>query len=369
MIAKNEAGVIERCIKSVLPLIDYCLVVDTGSTDGTQGVVMAYLSEIGLQGEVIDEPFQDFAYNRTFALDQLRAHTDIDYCLMIDCDEQLIFQQGFDFQAFKDSLTHGAYQIQTRHGGCYYNRPQLFSNRLPFYFKSVLHEYLECREPHKREQAEGFYNLYGLDGARSRDPGKYKKDVAVLLQALETETDPFLRSRYTYYLANSYRDSGQLALAIPRYIDRAMMGYWIDEVYLSTLTAARLKDRLGHPAPEVLQGYLKAIDILPNRAEAYLNAMRLCRNNSMHTTAYLLGKQALTLSMPPKGALFVEVAAYQYAVADELAVAANNTGNFAEAAQLCAALLASEHLPLEWCERVGANHRYALSKSPVAATC
>jgi len=39
MIVKNESHVIERCIKSVRPLIDYVFIVDTGSTDNTIDVI------------------------------------------------------------------------------------------------------------------------------------------------------------------------------------------------------------------------------------------------------------------------------------------------------------------------------------------
>ena len=39
MIVRNEAPVIRRCLASVLPIIDYWAIVDTGSTDGTQGLI------------------------------------------------------------------------------------------------------------------------------------------------------------------------------------------------------------------------------------------------------------------------------------------------------------------------------------------
>jgi glycosyltransferase involved in cell wall biosynthesis len=39
MIVKNEAPVIRRCLDSVRPIIDYWVIVDTGSTDGTQDVI------------------------------------------------------------------------------------------------------------------------------------------------------------------------------------------------------------------------------------------------------------------------------------------------------------------------------------------
>ena len=39
MIVKNEAHVIARCLASVRPIIDYWVIVDTGSTDGTQDAI------------------------------------------------------------------------------------------------------------------------------------------------------------------------------------------------------------------------------------------------------------------------------------------------------------------------------------------
>ena len=36
MIVKNEQPVIRRCLASVKEMIDYWVIVDTGSTDGTQ---------------------------------------------------------------------------------------------------------------------------------------------------------------------------------------------------------------------------------------------------------------------------------------------------------------------------------------------
>ena len=68
MIVKDESQVILRCLRSVRPLIDYMLIVDTGSTDGTQQIIQNYLQDERLDGEVIDAPWRDFAYNRTMAL-------------------------------------------------------------------------------------------------------------------------------------------------------------------------------------------------------------------------------------------------------------------------------------------------------------
>ena len=52
MIVKNEARVIERCLDSVRSLVDYVLIEDTGSSDGTQDVVRRWLDRVRLPGEV-----------------------------------------------------------------------------------------------------------------------------------------------------------------------------------------------------------------------------------------------------------------------------------------------------------------------------
>src|SRR3972149_9108675 len=67
MIVKDEALVIERCLGSVKHLIDYWVIVDTGSKDGTQEIIKNYLKDI--PGELYESPWVDFAHNRNEALD------------------------------------------------------------------------------------------------------------------------------------------------------------------------------------------------------------------------------------------------------------------------------------------------------------
>ena len=74
MIVKNEAHVIERCMESLKRLLDYVLIVDTGSDDGTPQVINNWLNVNNIPGEVIIEPWKNFAYNRTFALEKLREN-------------------------------------------------------------------------------------------------------------------------------------------------------------------------------------------------------------------------------------------------------------------------------------------------------
>lgn len=85
MIVKNEAPVIARCLASVKPWVDHWVIVDTGSSDGTQDLVRQCME--GVPGSLHERPWVDFAHNRNEALELARPHGD--YLLFIDADEQL----------------------------------------------------------------------------------------------------------------------------------------------------------------------------------------------------------------------------------------------------------------------------------------
>ncbi len=95
MIVKNEAAVIERCLRSVRPFIDAWAIADTGSSDGTQEIVRRVLQ--GIPGELIERPWVDFSTNRNQALELARRHGD--YALIIDADEVLQADTGFAWPA------------------------------------------------------------------------------------------------------------------------------------------------------------------------------------------------------------------------------------------------------------------------------
>src|SRR5438309_6095488 len=78
MIVKNEAHVIEELLATVAKYIDYYVISDTGSTDGTQEKIKNYFDKIGINGEIHQNTwvcptseinYFDFGYNRSIALD------------------------------------------------------------------------------------------------------------------------------------------------------------------------------------------------------------------------------------------------------------------------------------------------------------
>ena len=365
MIVKNETKIIRRCLESTLPLVDYILVVDTGSTDGTQQMIRDFLAEHEVKGAVIEEPWRDFAYNRSVALERLREVEEVDYGLIIDADDTLEIDAGFDARAFKTQMTYDLYDVPVRHGGIAHHRPQLFSNRLPFSFKGVVHEYLEAPPgPLSRESVKGFAIRASTSGARSENPRKYQDDADVLERALAAETDPFLISRYTFYLAQSYRDSGEPEKALANYLKRAELGYWAEEIYVSLLDAGNLAAALGRPFDEVIAIYERAAQLVPTRAEALYAASHYCRDKGKNTEGVVFAHRGVDLQQP--NGLFIQPWVYDYGILDEFAINAYWAGHYRESLDASLKLLASEKLPPGMVKRIAANARFAGEKMPAA---
>ena len=364
MIVKNEAGVILRCLDSMKPFLDYVLIEDTGSTDGTQQIIRDWLQRENIPGEVIEEPWQNFAYNRSHVMAALQRVESVDYALIMDADDKLVFDPGFDAAAYKAAMRLDLYDVEIRHGNARFFRPQICSNHLPFCFKAVLHEYLEApAEMKTRGNAEGFHIQTGAGGARSTNPRKYQDDAAALEKALETETEPFLISRYTFYLAQSYRDCGEPEKALAKYLARAEMGYWAEEVFESLYAAANMAQELKHPADEVVAAYHRASEASPARAEAWHGLAHFCRLEGRNEEGYQAAKRGLEIARPA-GGLFVKGWIYDYGLLDELAINAYWSGHPGESLDACVKLLAGSHLPADQRQRVADNARFALDKLP-----
>jgi Glycosyltransferases involved in cell wall biogenesis len=274
----------------VRTIIDHWVVMDTGSTDGTQDIVRAHLAD--LPGELYERPWRDFAQNRSEALDLARPHGD--YSLIIDADDILELPEAFEMP----ELTADAYIVDMYDAHVRYQRIQLVRNTLPWRYRGILHEFPSC----EGAGPSGHLPLVmrrNHDGSRRRDPETYRKDAAILEDALATETDPFLVARYTFYLAQSYRDCGEKTKALEAYLRRAELDGTDDEVYYSLYIAAQLKEELGHDHEDVLALYLRASDVVPGRAEALYRASRLCRDAGRHRQAYEIAKRGVALPRCP----------------------------------------------------------------------
>src|SRR6185437_8304133 len=146
-------------------------------TDGTQRIVRERLK--GLPGALVERPWHDFGTNRTEALAFAKDYGR--HALIIDADDALEFEPGFALP----SLSADAYRVLVRDGNTSYWRTHVVDTHLDYRFEGVLHEVLVSSQPRREERLEGLVYRRRLEGARSADPDKYRKDAAVLERALE----------------------------------------------------------------------------------------------------------------------------------------------------------------------------------------
>ena len=162
MIVKNESEVITRCLDSVKSIIDYWVIVDTGSTDGTQEIIKEHFKEI--PGELYERPWRNFGDNRSEALELAKGKGD--YLLFMDADDVLEFEPDFHLP----ELTQELYYMSRGTEGFVYLSPQLVKGCLPWKWIGVMHEYIECGYPFTSQAIENMRYVSHFGGASSHDP-------------------------------------------------------------------------------------------------------------------------------------------------------------------------------------------------------
>lgn len=359
MIVKNEAKVIERCLASMLPVIDTWCIVDTGSTDGTQEKIKKFFEQVGIEGKLHELSWKGFGASRSEALELARPMGD--YSWMIDADEILEFEPNFDPDKMKESLDKDLYNVFAFYNGVKYHRPQLTGNHLEFYYRGVLHEYVDCKTEIKtRDFVPGVINRPIQDGARNQDPEKYKKDAELLEKTLAAGgVDEKDFNRYHFYLAQSYRDAGMYEEALKWYTKRAELGGWNEEVFYSLFQCGCLMQIMNKPVDDIVKMFFNAYQAAPFRAESLWAAARLCRVACRWDQGYHLAKMASKIQYP-NGGLFVSQHVYDWCILDELAISAYYTGRYQESLKSCVKLLSENKFTPDNKQRIEANYQFAM---------
>jgi glycosyltransferase involved in cell wall biosynthesis len=356
-IVKNEAHVIERCLDSVKDFIDYVYISDTGSTDNTIQVINNWLKINNIEGQVVTHKWKNFAHNRSIVLKELKEKNIVDYILMIDADEVLVFDK--DPKQLKETLKADIYDILTVFPHCSYFRPQLTSTRLPVYYKGIVHEFLESDVPwNTRENLSGVYNRPIQDSNRNKIGNKTKHDAELLEHALEVETDSFLKIRYTFYLARSLVDCNEKRKALIYFEKRANMGGWDQEVYISWLEVGKLREELNYFPEDILSAYYKAFELIPTRLEAIYHIVHYCRNHKRHGEGFYIGKAGYGLRLD-SSALFSDPSIYKFKFMDECAINAYWFGKYKESLEIYELLIKENKVPDDQMARVVQNMQYA----------
>jgi tetratricopeptide (TPR) repeat protein len=344
MIVRDEAAVIERCLRSVRGLIQTWVICDTGSNDRTRELIADTLA--GVPGELHQCEWIDFGHNRTELMQ--RACGKADYLLLIDADMTVSYKP-----LHKQVMTADSYLIRHSENPEYWIKRLVRGDRR-WRFVGATHEYITSDGPERTEKLDDIVIHHHADGGTR--PEKFERDVGLLSTELERNPDD---ARAVFYLAQTYRDMDEVGQAIELYRRRASMGGWEEEAFYSQYQVGVLSERNGDHEG-ALAALFEAWEMRPSRAEPLYELAWMLRARRLHHPAHMVARRGLDIPLPDD-TLFVHRWVYEWGLLFEYSIAAYWTGRHRAALDACDRLLEMSSLPEPYREQTKANRAYSVS--------
>jgi hypothetical protein len=308
MIVKNESHIITETLTNILKYIDYWVISDTGSTDGTQDIIKKFFKEKGIPGELVEHEWKNFGHNRTMAFEA--AYNKSEYVWVIDADDLIVGDLNIPKNMDRDMylLKYGGVNL------CY-PRAQIFNNKLKWIYRGVLHEFAKCANKEKNTslQIDGNYYIDSRRlGDRNKDPQKYLKDANVLVKAIKDKIDPDLKERYAFYAGQSFRDCNDLENCIKYYEKRTKMGGWFEEICVSYMEMGNAMIKLNYPKKDIVDTFMNGFKAAPARAECLFLLSNYYLQNKDIEDAYKTCKIASKIPNPTNLLLFIKTDVHIY---------------------------------------------------------
>ena len=349
-ICKNESHVVERMLNSNKNVVDLIVCNDTGSSDGTQDIIKKWGQDNGIPTYVFERTFDNFENSRNHAMEKLRDvvnelgwNSNEVHGYWIDCDEQLVIENGFD----KKQFTKDLYMINTYIGSMKYTRNTFFRVSKPFRWYGAVHEFIVSDSPNITSGlAESLHVNVKMDGGswKGNIADKYKKHAAVLEDYIDNKDR---NSRWVFYTAQSYHDSAsipdnkaeneeRLRRALKYYKERVMRtdGYE-EERFYSQFRLGTIKRALEFPWSETMNELLKAYSMDPLRGEPIKAIIDYYLSVGEWNNAYLFSKAAKGTfhgkNPYPTRLLFVDESLYTWRLLEVHSAACFYTGRKQEA--------------------------------------
>jgi len=347
MIVKNESKIIRRCLAPLKSQIDYWIIVDTGSIDGTQDIIKEEMK--GIKGELIERPWVNFGHNRNEALEFCRGKSD--YILVCDADEEYVFLDKFN----KRDLEKDSYHIRFDHD-VEYVCEYLLKNGLDWHYVGVTHEVINSEQRKTTEIINTIQIKDHMDGGSKAD--KFKRDIELLTQGLKDEPD---NTRYMFYLAQSYRDIKDYENAFIWYEKRANSGGWEQEVFYSIMQSGLAALNLNQDEKAVYL-LLDSFQCRSSRAEPLYYLALHYRAKKKYQLAYRFSLLGESIPHPDNDILFIHRWVYTYGLKFEKSIAAYYIGKFQESLLLCNEILKMENLPEDIRSATIRNREFSVEK-------
>jgi len=229
MIVKNESLVIQRMLNSVINLIDYYVIVDTGSTDKTIECIKEFFSDKNIKGEIHEEKFVNFGYNRTHAVNL--AKDKCDYILFMDADHILKYDNTFTKEQLFD---YDEINISLRTGDLSYYLIRFLKGNMNIESIGSTHEYYKY-EPNRNKKLflKNIWIEDKCDGGCRNE--KFTRDEQLLKEEIKINKN----SRNLFYLAETLKNSRKYKEAITVYLESLQIKGWDEEKWYSLAMIAK----------------------------------------------------------------------------------------------------------------------------------
>ena len=355
MIVKNESSIIYNSLVNLTNKIkfDYWVISDTGSTDNTIEIIQNFFKEKGIPGEIHEDQWKDFGFNRSKALEY--AYNKTDYLLVFDADDEIIG----DFK-LPEVFELDAYHVYFGNTHFKYLRLALVNNRKKWKYVGVLHEYIHALETCTRGQIEGdYFFVSGRSGARNQNVNKYYDDAIILKNAFYEEDkngDKGLAARYSFYCAQSFKDAGDQYMddAIEWYKKTLELNNWAQEKYYSCLMVGDIYKK-KNDIENACNYWLKTIQYDNERIEGIVNVMSEYRSLNKHLLVNALYYKFKNYKKDFKDKLFL----FNYKYNDEIeynnSICSYYVNDFQSGYECCKKILINNLLPLNIIENTMSN--------------
>jgi glycosyltransferase involved in cell wall biosynthesis len=314
MIVKDEHHVIERLLKSVADHINYWVIVDTGSTDGTQEIITNFFKERNIPGELIQTEWVDFSTCRNIALEAVEKVCE--WGFWIDADEEFIPAENFSLEiATTNGITQNldTISVPTKYGPIDYTRKSIWRCGRGFKWSGPIHEILMSPDEQPGGILDGAHVLVRSEGSSWQNvKEKYTKHAEILAAYTEVDKD----SRWVFYTAQSYRDAGNHEKAFEWYGKRAAMKEgFLEEIFVSKFMQSKLAEIMQRPKQTILELYNEAHKEDPLRGECIKSLVQYLHRCQDWEQAYIYSQYGLRYNLKnpyPHRILFVDKELYQY---------------------------------------------------------
>jgi glycosyltransferase involved in cell wall biosynthesis len=215
---RNEAKVIRRMLDSCYKYIDYAVIQNNGSTDGTDQIVKDFFEEkqIPLYLYNVEEGWVGFGWNRDHLTVTCQSvDHGCDWILKMDCDEVLEVDDDFDWSLLDDKSIQ-SFHIAAVAGSCIYYRAWMWNANLKWRFNhDPCHEtiYLDdgvTGEHFQRfDLPQSFRQIGYNEGQSWSNPTKFISDALILEEKMIKENTFYSDMYHFWYVGKSYYDAFQ----------------------------------------------------------------------------------------------------------------------------------------------------------------